>query len=221
MPYLRRRSLLRNSRIARHVGGENRGEAADGGHMSAGEKLGLTNSSPKQPGGPSITIRCRGGAAGHAGSSRSVHPAGITGRVFVRGSVRRRTRPGGHGHAPGERHNDEEHHNAAVPVNRVSTIPRSGEPAPPLRFHYVANRAGVMGRLSSVIGPTGEGALRETSCSTAYPNSRGPHSSSKPPIGGTVQPPFATADAETRNGTLTLAAVGLSVTGNQTLSRSP
>ena len=103
------------ARIARHVGGEDRGEAADGGHVSAGEKLGLTNSTPKQPGGPSIAIRCP--ALRYPGRFRSVHTAGVTGFVLVRVSVRRRTRPGGHGRAPGERHNDEERGKPAVPAH--------------------------------------------------------------------------------------------------------
>jgi hypothetical protein len=73
--------------------------------MSAGEKLGLTNSSPKPLGGPSVAIRWPGGGAWRY---RSVHTAGITRLVLLIRSVRRRTRPGGHGGAPGERQDEEE-----------------------------------------------------------------------------------------------------------------
>jgi hypothetical protein len=93
--------------------------------VSAGEKLGLTNSTPKQPGGPSIAIRCP--ALRYPGRFRSVHTAGITGFVLVRVSVRRRTRPGGHRRAPGERHNDEERGKPAVPTDRSLQSTWSGK----------------------------------------------------------------------------------------------
>jgi hypothetical protein len=71
-----RRFLIRphQARVARHVGGEDRGEAADGGHRSAGEKLGLTNSTPKQPGGPSVAIRCTVAALAILGASGQCIP---------------------------------------------------------------------------------------------------------------------------------------------------
>src|SRR5580704_14519526 len=44
------------ARVPRHIGGEDRGEAADRGHIAPGSRVGLTKSTLK-PAGPSAPIR--------------------------------------------------------------------------------------------------------------------------------------------------------------------
>jgi len=86
------------ARVPRHVGGEDRSEAADSGHVLSGGKAGLTKSILK----PAAAIASRDPAPW------SVHTAGISGLALLIGRARGLSRAGRRGGAPGERQDDQE-----------------------------------------------------------------------------------------------------------------